>query len=71
MGLSLSQCYRLVNARRLPAIRQGRALRVPREAFERWVAQSVKSALAGVRQSEAGPGEAVRARRKRTKNGGR
>lgn len=48
LGLSRSRAYALVRAGRIPAIRVGNAIRIPREAFERWMRERADAALAAV-----------------------
>ena len=48
LGISRSRAYALVRAHRIPAIREGRSLRIPAAAFERWMEARVRAALAAV-----------------------
>jgi excisionase family DNA binding protein len=49
LGLSVSRTYELAREGRIPAIRQGRGVRIPAEAFERWMEGRVEAALAALR----------------------
>lgn len=53
LGLSRNRVYALLKAGRLPAYREGRAIRVPREAFDAWMQGRVAEALASVRRGAA------------------
>lgn len=59
LGLSVFQVYRLVAAGHLPAIRQGRAVRIPRGALETWLAECNRMALASVSTSSGAASGAV------------
>jgi excisionase family DNA binding protein len=39
LGLSRSKVYRMIERRELPSLRIGRAVRVPRPAFEDWLSR--------------------------------
>ena len=56
LGVCRSRIYQLIADGTLPAIRQGRAIRIPRAAWERWLAAQADRALAAV-GSVASPGE--------------
>lgn len=49
MGLTTGRIYQLISAGVIPATRVGGALRIPREAWERWVAEQRDRALEAVR----------------------
>lgn len=51
VGVTLSRIYQLIAAGTLPAIRIGGSIRVPREAWERWLAEQRDRALEAVRRS--------------------
>lgn len=51
LGVTTSRVYQLIAARVLPAVRVGGAIRVPREAWQRWVAEQADRALDSTRQS--------------------
>lgn len=51
LGVSASRVYQLVEAGIIPVIRVGGSLRIPREAWERWLAQKRDRALEAVRES--------------------
>jgi len=53
LGLSRSRVYQLIAQGELPAVRQGRAIRVPRAAWERWLARQANRALAATRRGPA------------------
>ena len=50
LDVSRSRIYQLISTGVLPAIRVGGSLRIPREAFERWLADRRDEALQAVRQ---------------------
>ena len=39
LGLSRSKVYRMIECGELPSLRMGRAVRVPRKAFEEWLSR--------------------------------
>jgi excisionase family DNA binding protein len=51
LGLSPSRGYVMVQRGLIPAIRIGHAVRVPREAFEKWMRGHVEAALESVKRS--------------------
>jgi excisionase family DNA binding protein len=51
VGVSTSRIYQLLRARELPAVRIGGAIRVPLEAWEKWLAEQRDRALEAVRRS--------------------
>jgi excisionase family DNA binding protein len=51
LGVTLSRIYQLIAAGTLPAVRIGGSIRVPREAWERWLAEQRDRALQAVRRS--------------------
>jgi excisionase family DNA binding protein len=56
LGVSRGRIYQLIAARRLPAVRIGRSLRIPRGAWERWLGDQRDRALAAVRAPDDSPG---------------
>jgi excisionase family DNA binding protein len=50
LGVSRSRIYQMLREGSLPAIRQGRAIRIPRSAWERWLASQADRALASTRR---------------------
>jgi excisionase family DNA binding protein len=48
LGVTRSRIYQLLSSGELPSVRIGGAIRVPRVAWERWVASISERALAGV-----------------------
>jgi len=44
LGLGRSKTYELIAAGRLPTVRIGRSVRVPREALERWIKTQTREA---------------------------
>lgn len=56
MGVSRSRVYQLVEAGQIPAVRLGRSLFVPEEAWERWLIGQAQRALRDVRRGAEGPG---------------
>ena len=53
LGLSRSRVYQLIAAGVLPAVRVGRSLRIPRAAWEKWLARQADRALASTRRGAA------------------
>jgi excisionase family DNA binding protein len=51
LGVSRGRAYGLVREGRIPAVRQGRGVRIPAEAFEAWMKGRVEAALAAVREA--------------------
>ena len=49
LGLSRSRVYQLAREGRIPVVRQGRSMRVPLVAWERWLAAQGEAALASLR----------------------
>ena len=43
LGISRAKAYELVNSRGFPAIRLGRAVRIPKEALVDWIQKQQKS----------------------------
>lgn len=54
LGVSVERTYQLLRDRELPGIRVGGGIRVPRAAWERWLEQQTKEALAGLREGARG-----------------
>lgn len=52
LGVSACRVYQLIAAGEIPAVRIGRAIRVPRRAWDQWVEGRSKAALSSVRASE-------------------
>jgi excisionase family DNA binding protein len=48
LGLSRSRIYQLIARGEIPATRCGRSIRIPREAWEQWLADQARRALEGV-----------------------
>lgn len=48
LGADRQQVYRWIRENRLPSVRLGRAIYVPRAAFERWLEAQNQQALAAV-----------------------
>lgn len=53
MGLSETRVYALISEGSIPALREGRRIRVPRVAFERWLEEQAQRALASVKRAAA------------------
>lgn len=53
LGVTAQQVNNLVNQGRLPAVRHGRCIRIPRAAWEAWLAQQNADALASMNRGEA------------------
>lgn len=45
LGVSVARVYQLAREARLPHVRRGRRLLVPRGAWERWLSEQVAKAL--------------------------
>lgn len=54
LGLSVGRTYTLAREGRIPAIRQGKAVRIPRRSFEAWMQAREAEALAAVRDAHTG-----------------
>jgi excisionase family DNA binding protein len=54
IGLSEPRTYALIAEGSIPALREGRRIRVPRVAFERWLEEQAQLALANVKRAPAG-----------------
>jgi len=46
LGISMAYVYRLVNAGKMPSIRLGRRIIIPRAAWEHWFEEQAQDALA-------------------------
>lgn len=53
LGVGTRQAYRMVRAGTIPAVRQGRSIRVPKTAWEAWQARMTAEALASLKEGEA------------------
>lgn len=53
LGLSPGRTYGLASEGAIPIVRYGRRVRVPRAAFDEWLARQSETALATLRVSEA------------------
>ncbi len=53
LGLSTGRVYQMIDQGIIPATRVGRALRVPRAAWEAWLDEQQRSAVASARQRKA------------------
>ena len=49
LGVSRSRVYQLVDDRTIPCVRFGRSIRVPRLAWDAWLAEQSELALDGAR----------------------
>jgi excisionase family DNA binding protein len=49
LGISRSRVYRLITAGAIPATRVGGSIRIPREAWNEWLSEHRRIALAAVR----------------------
>jgi excisionase family DNA binding protein len=56
LGVSVNRVYQLIQAGALPAVRMGGAWRVPRKAWEAWLAGQTERALGGMRDEAEGGG---------------
>jgi excisionase family DNA binding protein len=52
LGVTPGRIYQLVAAQTLPAVRMGRSIRIPRQAWAVWLDQQCARALASVRERE-------------------
>ena len=52
MGVGIAQVQRLVNAGRLPHVRNGRRITIPRPAWDAFLAQQSAIALAALKEGE-------------------
>ena len=50
LGVTTSRVYQLVAAGSIPAIRRGRAIRIPRAAWEAWMTERCKEAVQGAKE---------------------
>jgi len=49
LGISTNATYKMIEDRRIPSVRIGkRSVRVPRAAWDEWMAKNTKDALAAV-----------------------
>ena len=53
LGVTTGRVYQLIAAGVLPAVRVGRSLRIPRAAWEKWLARQADRALASTRRGAA------------------
>jgi excisionase family DNA binding protein len=54
LGISRRRVYQLIHSGGLPAIREGRAIKIPRPAFEAWLADQAARAVAAMRTVKVG-----------------
>ena len=52
LGVTSGRVYQLIQAGRIPAVRMGRSIRIPREAWERWLHAQSDRALESVEVAE-------------------
>lgn len=52
LGISRSRVYQLLREGSLPGLRRGRAILIPRAAWEAWLARQANRALAGTESVE-------------------
>ena len=45
LGVSRNRVYQLIASGGLPAVRRGRAVRIPRQAWERWLEHESRAAM--------------------------
>lgn len=50
LGVSAGRVYQLLADGAIPCVRRGRSVRVPRQAYERWLASLADEATAAVRR---------------------
>lgn len=58
LGLGRTTVFALVSAQKLPVVRLGRSVRIPREALEQWIQEHVDVA-AGDDGADESPGYAI------------
>ncbi len=51
LGISTGRLYQMIRAGIIPAVRIGRALRIPRAAWESWLEEQRKRAVAAAQQA--------------------
>lgn len=51
LGCTVSRTYQLIAERRVPHVRRGRSVLVPRGALAKWIREQEATALAAVRES--------------------
>ncbi len=52
LGVTPARVYQLIASGELPGVRIGGALRVPREAWEKWLAEANTRAMASLKTGE-------------------
>lgn len=52
LGLSVRRVYELMELGLIPIVRRGRAVRIPKAAFEQWLAMTNSTALASVQSQQ-------------------
>lgn len=53
LGVTTGRVYQLIAGRVLPAVRIGGAIRIPRSAWEQWLAEQRERAMDAVRSAES------------------
>ena len=53
LGVTPAGVYKMVREGRLPFVRLGRSIRIPRAAWDTWLANKSRTALAAVREDSA------------------
>lgn len=51
LGVTPSSVYKMIEQKRLPFVRTGRMIRIPRAAYEAWLAEKTTAALAAVEEA--------------------
>lgn len=54
LGIGRGRVYQMIRAGEIPATRVAGAIRIPREAWERWVREKVGEALSALSSEAAG-----------------
>jgi excisionase family DNA binding protein len=65
LGLTTGRVYQLISTGVIPAVRIGRSLRVPRGAWEAWLREQGRGALAAARRTRQLQGTSGRSQGKR------
>lgn len=55
LGISRRRVLQIIRAGRIPAVREGRAVLVPRQAWDEWLRRRAEEALGSLRVPSAAP----------------
>lgn len=53
LGITTGRLYQMIRGGDIPAVRVGGSIRIPRAAFEEWLAEQSKRALAATRRADS------------------